>query len=68
MFGRRSRRELEWLRAENLELRKMLTVLLWQGSCIDCAKKYTEVCTCLPGPDEPMRINCPHYTKAVIGK
>lgn len=64
MFGRRSRRELE---AENYGLRVMLTKLLTQGSCIDCGRGSAGVCTCKPGPDEPVRINCPHYTKMEVG-
>lgn len=78
MFGRR-RRELE---AENLALLKKCATraienrVAWRrlrelqdfNSCPTCAKKHTKVCTFLPGPDEPVRINCPHYTRAVVSE
>lgn len=67
----------EQLEAENKELREMLKHhdaivrkyldLLEMGDCSNCAKKRTKVCTFLPGPDEPVRINCPHYTKTEVG-
>lgn len=75
MFGRR-RREIELLKAENAGLHEMLKHydaivrkyldLMALGDCSTCAKQRTKVCTCLPGPDEPVRINCPHYTKAEV--
>lgn len=63
----------EQLEAENKELREILKRMdekyqqfLLQPDCSTCAGNFTKVCTCLPGPDEPVRINCPHYTKAEV--
>ncbi len=52
-------------RYKNLDEKYQQFLLL--PDCSTCAGNFTKVCTCLPGPDEPVRINCPHYTKAEVG-
>ena len=42
--------------------------LMEMGDCNCCAKNRTDVCAYVPRPGEPTRLNCPHFTKVVIGK
>lgn len=65
MFGRRSRRELE---AENQMLWGLLRELMDLGTCSSCGRSLAGVCNYKPVPGKPVRINCPHYTKAEVGK
>lgn len=58
---------LEKLKEQHTMVAQFLD-LMAMGDCNTCAKKRTKVCTFLPGPDEPVRINCPHYTKAEVSK
>lgn len=53
-------------RYKNLDA-KYQQFLLWPD-CSTCAKKFANVCAYPPGPNEPVRINCPHYTEAEVGK
>lgn len=55
----------EKLKAQN-EIAMEYLAILELGDCNTCAKKRTKVCSFLPGPGEPVRINCPHYTKTEV--
>ncbi|MBR5865706.1 MAG: hypothetical protein IKY89_05485 [Alistipes sp.] len=72
IFGRRSRKDIEFenqvLKGQNEAMYRELKKLAELPACYDCAKKFTHTCTCPPGDKYPSRHNCPHYTKAVIGR